>query len=216
MSILATNSGGQGAAVAVIVALLIVIALIAMNAFGKPKRPRYRRPFKVLRFDRRQRNDLTDVGYQLNAVIAGTFEKQKVMSSSEYRVFAIVENEFATSRKGYRVFAQTSLGEILRSSDRDAFHSINSKRVDILVIDHRGWPYLAVEFQGNGHYQGNAAGRDAVKKEALRKAGVRYLEFSAADTDDQIRTRVRDHLAAQTVTPEVVESGPWQHRAPRA
>jgi hypothetical protein len=33
-----------------------------------------------------------------------------------------------------------------------------------------------------------------VKKEALRKAGVRYVEFSPGDTDDFIRFRLRDHL----------------------
>jgi hypothetical protein len=138
---------------------------------------------------------LTDVGQQLHAVMAGAFEKQRVLSPSEYRVFAIVEEEIAAQRAGYRVFAQTCLGEILRSSQQDAFHSINSKRVDILVIDRGGWPFLAVEYQGEGHYQGAAAARDAVKKEALRKAGVKYMEFCAADTDDQIKSRLREHLA---------------------
>jgi hypothetical protein len=127
--------------------------------------------------------------------MAGSFEKQRVLSPSEYRVFTIVEVEIAAQRAGYRVFAQTSLGEILRSSSQDAFHSINSKRVDILVVDRGGWPFLAVEYRGDGHYQGTAAARDAVKKEALRKAGVRYMEFTATDTDDQIRSRLREHLA---------------------
>ena len=36
----------------------------------------------------------------------------------------------------------------------------------------------AIEYQGHGHYQGTAAARDAVKKEALRKAGVRYIEVT--------------------------------------
>ncbi|HJQ78301.1 MAG TPA: DUF2726 domain-containing protein [Lacipirellulaceae bacterium] len=99
-----------------------------------------------------------------------------------------------------RVFAQTSLGEILKSSNEDAFRSINSKRVDILVVDRGGWPFLAVEYQGDGHYQGTAAARDAVKKEALRKAGVRYMEFCAQDTEDQIKSRLREHLTSNTAT----------------
>ncbi len=85
--------------------------------------------------------------------------------------------------KGYRVFAQTSLGEILKSSDHDAFHSINSKRADILVIDAGGWPVLAVEYQDDGHYQSAPAARDAVKKDVLRKAGVRHLEVHPTDSD---------------------------------
>jgi len=53
---------------------------------------------------------------------------------------------------------------------------------------------LAVEYQGNGHYQGTAAARDAIKKEALRKAGVRYLEVSAHHSDEQIRSLIREQL----------------------
>jgi hypothetical protein len=45
-----------------------------------------------------------------------------------------------------------------------------------------------------GHYQGTAAARDAVKKEALRKAGIRYLEVSVDDNAEQIRSRVREQL----------------------
>lgn len=69
-----------------------------------------------------------------------------------------------------------TFGEILASPDQDAFRSINSKRIDILIVDRAGWPVVAVEYQGSGHYQGTAAIRDAVKKEALLKAGVRYVE----------------------------------------
>ena len=42
--------------------------------------------------------------------------------------------------------------------------------------------------QGHGHYQGTAAARDAVKKEALRKAGVRYIEVTPeSGTEDMAR-----------------------------
>jgi len=133
--------------------------------------------------------------------MAGSFQKQRVLSSSEYRVFKIVEDDVAASRGGYRVLAQTSLGEVLQSPDPNAFRSINSKRVDILVIDRGGWPILAVEYQGSGHYQGTAAARDAVKKEALRKAGVRYLEVCADDSDDQIRSHLREQLGWNTAAP---------------
>ena len=40
----------------------------------------------------------------------------------------------------------------------------------------------ALEYQGTGHHQGNAAARDAVKKEALRKAGIEYHEVVAGHT----------------------------------
>ncbi len=40
---------------------------------------------------------------------------------------------------------------------------------------------MAIEYQGQGHHQGAAAARDAVKKEALRRAGVGYGEVFAGD-----------------------------------
>src|ERR1700730_8484573 len=105
-----------------------------------------------------------------------SFEKRRLLNSGEYRAFKIIDDYVAASRRGYRVFAQTSLGEILASPDELAFRSINSKRVDILIVDQGGWPVITVEFQGGAHYQGAAAIRDAVKKEALSKAGVAYVE----------------------------------------
>jgi hypothetical protein len=151
----------------------------------------YRSPFRPAK-DRAA--DLTDPGQQLHAVMAASFERRKLLSSSEYKVFKIVEDDIAVARRGYRVFAQTCLGEILSSPDDDAFHSINSKRVDILIVDRGGWPAVAVEYQGNGHYQGTAAARDAIKKEALRKAGVRYVDVSENDSPAQIRSRIREQL----------------------
>ncbi len=126
--------------------------------------------------------------------MAGSFETKRVMSLPEYRVFQQVEVEVTALNKGYRVFAQTSLGEVLASKDDRAFRAINSKRVDMLVIGHDGRPILAVEFQGSGHYQSDAPARDAVKKEALRKAGVNYLEVFDSDEPEMIRNKVRSAL----------------------
>jgi hypothetical protein len=63
-----------------------------------------------------------------------------------------------------------------------------------LIVDQRGWPVIAVEFQAAGHYQGTAVIRDAVKKEALSKAGVAYVEVFPSDTPDEIRSRVCKQL----------------------
>ena len=86
-----------------------------------------------------------------------------------------------------RRLLQTSLGETIAPSNTSgseaarglAFRSINSKRLDFLVIDRSGMPALAVEYQGHGHYQNRAFMRDAVKREAVRKAGVPFLEIPA-------------------------------------
>ena len=175
--------------------LVTLFTVVVTSGILRPqRRRRFRSAYPFGRFYRNYGFDLADPAQQINAVMAASFRKQRVLSYVEYRVFKIIEDEVARLAKGYRVFAQTCLGEILKSSDQRAFHSINSKRADILVVDRGGWPVLAVEYQGAGHYQNTAAARDAVKKEALRKAGVQHLEVHPTDSDDEIRSRVRAQL----------------------
>jgi hypothetical protein len=84
--------------------------------------------------------------------------------------------------------AQVSLGEVLSSPNARAYSAINSKRVDLLIVSRSGDPIAAIEYQGHGHHQGTAAARDAVKKEALRKAGVRYIEVTPeSGTEEMVR-----------------------------
>lgn len=196
--------GVRAASIILGVVLFMLFVFFAAVAAGQGRRlPHRRRFYAGDPFGRRSWKpdfDLADPTCQLHAVEAASFHKQRVLSRAEYRVFKIIENEMAIIGEGHRVFAQTSLGEILKSPDRDAFHSINSKRADILVVDGGGWPVLAVEYQGEGHYRNTAATRDAIKKEALHKAGVRYLEVFPTDSDDDIRARVRGHLGWTTVT----------------
>ena len=132
---------------------------------------------------------------QVRAVSGAPFQRKRILNVGEYRTFRTVEDELIALRRGYRAFPQTSLGEILGSADDEAFRAINAKRVDILVVDRGGWPVLAIEYQGAGHYQGTAIARDTIKVTALNNAGVGYLEVFEADTGDQIRTRLREHLA---------------------
>jgi len=91
---------------------------------------------------------------------------------------------------------------VLKSPSENAFRSINSKRVDALVVDSGGRPVLAVEYQGTGHYQGTAPGRDAIKKEALRKAGVGYLEVLHTDDFSLVRLRIKELLKSTAPTPQ--------------
>lgn len=117
-----------------------------------------------------------DPANQLRFVSSAYFEKKKIMNKEEYGLFSLVEECARNANRGYRTFAQTSLGEIIRSENQKAFDSINSKRVDILVVNPFGYPALAIEYQGSGHYQGDtAAMRGAVKEEALRRANVPFL-----------------------------------------
>ncbi|MEO7222250.1 MAG: DUF2726 domain-containing protein [Devosia sp.] len=142
------------------------------------------------------RTTAADSAEQLRWVMAASFAAKRVMNLSEYKVFKEVEAELRTVGGGYRVFSQTALGEVLRSEDKRAHSAINAKRVDVLVVAPNGLPVLAVEYQGPGHYQGDAAARDAVKREALRKAGVAYVEAFETDEPQEIRRKVREVLAS--------------------
>ena len=83
------------------------------------------------------------------------FEPRRLLNKSEYSILQILEKTARDLGGGHRVMAQTSLGEIIAPStvsgseeSRDlAFRSINSKRLDFLIIDRSGMPALAVEYQ---------------------------------------------------------------------
>lgn len=156
-------------------------------------------------------NDITDPRTQLDYVSRVDFQTQPLLNKSEYQVLLIIEKAAREADAGFRVMAQTSLGEILttkasfwgRAAADLAYRSINSKRTDFVVIDRYGIAALAVEYQGGGHYQGTALLRDAVKREAFRKAGVAFLEIPARYRKDDVAVQVADlllrhrkHLAA--------------------
>ena len=131
---------------------------------------------------------VTDPAEQLRLVMGARFEKRRLLSRSEAQVLYAAERAINTADLKWRVMAQVSLGEVLSSPDARAYSAINSKRVDLLIVSRSGDPIAAIEYQGHGHYQGTAAARDAVKKEALRKAGVRYIAVTPeSGTEDMAR-----------------------------
>ena len=135
---------------------------------------------------------VADPAEQLRLVIGARFEKCRLLSRSEAHVLYAAERAINTADLKWRVMAQVSLGEVLSSPDARAYSAINSKRVDLLIVSRFGDPIAAIEYQGHGHYQGTAVVRDAVKKEALRKAGVRYIEVTPqSGTADMTREILR-------------------------
>lgn len=109
---------------------------------------------------------------------------KRVLNHGEASVYASACSVAASIDPAWKVWPQVSLGEVLRTEgrseiDREAFRWINSKRADFLVVDLEGWPVAVIEYQGSGHYQGNARERDAVKRTVLPRAGIRYIEVAA-------------------------------------
>lgn len=136
----------------------------------------------------------TDTVDQLRIVMSASFSAQPLLNRGEARVFRELEAIVAARNPRWLVMAQVSLGEILRSKDSEAYSCINSKRVDLLLADEDCQPRHVVEYQGAGHNRQAAAARDAVKKEALRRAGIGYHEVIAGQTTPSDLKRLVSNL----------------------
>jgi len=186
-----------------LIAILFVGALIGIQVERFVRWDRRRkwqgrkqRDSKVLPFERERVPDAAD---QLRTVMRADFKAQPLLNKSEARLFKAVDKQVLEARPGWQVMAQVSLGEILRCEDAAAYACINSKRVDLLIVDDKCRPLHAIEYQGGAHFKGAhaTAARDAVKKEALRRAGIGYVEVVAGDTPAELR-RVVERLVRST------------------
>lgn len=129
---------------------------------------------------------------QLKVVSKAEFAQRPLLNRSEANVFSALDKAVIARNPKWQVMAQVSLGEFLASPDKDAYLAVNSKRVDFALMDEKCCVRHALEYQGNGHHlSSSTAARDAVKKEALRKAGIGYHEIVAGHTTpSELRTLV--------------------------
>lgn len=148
-----------------------------------------------------QPSRIPDAADQLRAVENANYGAQPLLRFQEGLVFAAAEAAVREAGVSWRVFAQVSLGEVLTCEDRDGFNAINAKRVDLLLTDHRFTPMAAIEYQGSGHHMGKAAARDAVKREALRKAGIAFIEITADHGPEDVRREIGRLAFAKTRDP---------------
>lgn len=144
--------------------------------------------------------NLGDYANQLRFVEGADFVPKPLLNRGENYVFQAAR--VAVADLGHQVFAQVSMGEILKpgpGAPDSAYRSINSKRVDVLICAANGWPLMAIEHQGEGHYQGEAVMRDRVKRTALEKAGILFLETGPEHSDTQIISVIRKKFADNRV-----------------
>lgn len=136
---------------------------------------------------------------QLRVVMGAEFKSRALLNKSEARVFRELDRLVIARNPAWQVMAQVSVGEFVGSDDPEAYGCINSKRVDLLLLDGDCRARHALEYQGTGHHQGTAAARDAVKKEALRKAGIGYHEVVAGHTTPSELRRLVERLVPEGV-----------------
>jgi Protein of unknown function (DUF2726) len=147
---------------------------------------------------------------QLEAVTRETvkFTASRVMGRGEYEVFRAALNVTCQPLPpSFYVFPQVALGQIIRTTaplDWQADHAhraINSKRCDLLIADRHGNPVAVLEYQGSGHnIGGTAERRDRIKRIALERAGVRYVEIRDGAGEAEIRQTIRDVLTRTPAT----------------
>lgn len=193
-------------------AILFVIGLFAGIQLEKANTRERRERWKRRNAKRDKKSDVTegpsasklglvlekkipDAADQLRTVMKADLKAQPLLNKSEARQFKAIDRQVLKAKPGWQVMAQVSLGEILRCEDKDAYACINSKRVDLLNVDDECKPIHAIEYQGGGHFKGAhaTAARDAVKKEALCRAGIGYVEVVQGDTPAELR-RVVERL----------------------
>jgi hypothetical protein len=154
--------------------------------------------------DERLARQLEDVSRE-----AVKFTASRVMGRGEFELFraalGVTRQPYPTGEFPFYVFPQVSLGQIIRaaaSSDwqgDQAHRAINSKRCDLLIADRHGNPVAVLEYQGSGHnIGGTAERRDRIKRIALERAGVRYVEIRDGATQAEIQQSIR---AVLTRTP---------------
>ncbi len=147
---------------------------------------------KIVQFGDRKATITTTAADQLARVMQAPFKPRALLNRPERRLLGCIDKALMEFSPGWRAMGQVSMGEILYSHDKDAFWAINAKRVDLLIIDRDCRPLHAVEFQGTGHHGSpETAARDAVKKEALRRAGIGYVEVVSGNTPSEVREMIR-------------------------
>lgn len=127
---------------------------------------------------------------KLRTVSDARFSPLKLMSDNEAIVLREIETIITEIGQPWRVLAQVRLSRIIASSSFDAVSAIDGQQVALLIVDIDRAPIAAVEYQPLGQVRNDDAVRDAVKREALRRAGIAYIEVRASDQPGDLRADI--------------------------
>ncbi len=200
------------------IGFLLFLLFNLRNRHGKATKRQSVTSSNVIPFTRSgpgRADDMSDPAAQMEAISRVDFEPVRLLNREEAPLLPLLENCARAIGRGHRVMAQTSLGELIRPSPgsasreqtRRAHASINSKRLDFAIIDRGGRLVCAVEYQGSGHYHRRSFMRDAVKREALRKAGIALVEiphgYNRSAVEQQV-TRILSRSLCRS------EKGDWK------
>lgn len=151
-----------------------------------------------------EENDISDVENQIKFIGQAELHAVRPVNREAVRVLYALDEWIAANRPGWRMAFEVSMGAFIKTSyspddptQKAAFSSYNSKRVDFLLIDRFGQPMLVVKYHGSGHdLSDDAADRMAVKRLALARAGVPLAEIPAHASKADILHIVTRELSA--------------------
>lgn len=193
-------SGAAQAAIWMVLAAAVLLAGLALRR-RRRARPRARPVFHVIR----PASSATDPGLrQIDSVAGGDYQVRPLLNASERRLWPELAAAVRDLAPGCRLMAQVALGEVLATrgcregaAQDAAFAAINAKRLDFAVFAPDWTILLAIEYQGHGHHMSaRSFVRDAIKREALRKARVRMLEIEPDWTTGSLRQQLGVALSA--------------------
>lgn len=121
---------------------------------------------------------------------SAAFRLRPVLNGSELKVLGTLLHHLADDPHGLHVFAQVPGSAVVavsgpRGVNGRAFGAIRYKIFDFIVASQSGTPLAAIEYNGAGHYQGDARERDRVKAAACRRAGLPLVVIEEHETPGQ-------------------------------
>jgi Protein of unknown function (DUF2726) len=127
---------------------------------------------------------------RLRQVSEARFLTKRLMSDNEAVVLVELEAIIADLSEPWRVMPQVALTQIVGSNSDEATAAIEGQHLALLVVGGDRTPIAAVEYQPLGQIRSEDAVRDAVKREALRRSGIPYIEVRASDQPGDLRADV--------------------------
>lgn len=138
-------------------------------------------------------------------IFAPRFERYPLMNQTETRLFKMLRAELPA---GWSVMCQVSYGAFLRNKSYKRFMSINSKRADFVLLDADLNVAAAIEYHGTGHLGNTRTSRtraeksDAIKRQALREAGVALIEMPAKFDRDGVAGMIQAVVVQDEAAPQ--------------
>lgn len=149
-------------------------------------------------------NNIADTNNQIRFINEAELYVSRPVNREAVTVLYALDDWIKHHQPAWRMSFEVGMGAFIKTrygsddqGQKAAFSSYNSKRVDFLLIDEKGFPKLAVEYHGSGHdLSDDAADRMNVKRLALSRVGIPLVEVPERTDKQSIKRMVTEALIA--------------------